>query len=457
LSSHGERLQQAAIGPTISQAEPASSNVTVQVSSNKKAADTPGAEKKPADIPGTERLPMEKELARLATELQNLHEETGRLRKGLDRLVNIAEVGNRSFLTGKMSGELGTGKEKEAGPSGINGSRQDNIVDQPLWLQERLLGAVETLLWEMRAGSFLTGQGSQISTQPVVSIKKEAESDFSVKEAAHLNKMEMGSSNMMHVLRTKPGETVHLNAAGSYNFADKAAAANEEDRTLRGGNTTITNLGQMQEMTGNFGAELQSQQRRHMRMDANTARAVDPQPSGDGSVELTTSQTGNSTRPNITLSFQNQHEMNFFGKSGASASGIGNAVIETTTLPDSKNQNFTSNHISTDEYLIHNIPAHNYNDPGLVCREFNDLRKRSSVHIPAFAPNGFSWTEYPALSKIIPEGNQAADLQTILQSSESAVLPLSSISRPRTQILTCTEAPAVVDQHASVEATRYLV
>ena len=150
---------------------------------------------------------MEKELARLATELQKLNEDTGKLHKGLDRLLNLAEVQNSMPWTGKTPIPLPM-EGIDAGPyggidmPGTSGKYQHDVGVQALWLQKRLLGAVETLLWEVRAGSYLplAGQGSHLSKkfQHSAADSKTTEAEVLPKDTINKKIMETGISSRMH-------------------------------------------------------------------------------------------------------------------------------------------------------------------------------------------------------------------------------------------------------------------
>jgi hypothetical protein len=115
------------------------------------------------DAPRTTLSPVAADLARLAAELQALAEDTAKLRQGLDRLVAVTEAAPR--MPGPSPAGHGWMNASDGDFSRSGGysrplgseTRGDEGGGRALWLQERLLGAVEALLEELRAGGLLPG------------------------------------------------------------------------------------------------------------------------------------------------------------------------------------------------------------------------------------------------------------------------------------------------------------
>ncbi len=142
------------LGPTSTLSPPPvddNSSLFTAASPCSKAADTVDAPPKTQELPAANCAPTTTaspaaDLARLAAELQALAEETARLRQGLDRLVTVTEAAPR------WPGPLPAGREGDFSWSGCYNrplgsvSRADEGGVLALWLQQRLLGAVEALL-----------------------------------------------------------------------------------------------------------------------------------------------------------------------------------------------------------------------------------------------------------------------------------------------------------------------
>ena len=104
------------------------------------------------------------DLAQLAAELKVLAEETDRLKHGLDRLLELTETASHHPNSSASCHGWFTNRERFA-RGGANGNTRPPVSTvgageaggRALWLQERLLGAVEALLEEVRAGGLLSG------------------------------------------------------------------------------------------------------------------------------------------------------------------------------------------------------------------------------------------------------------------------------------------------------------
>jgi hypothetical protein len=156
------------LGPTSTLSPPPvedKSSLFTATSPCSNAADTADAPRKTQELPAANCEPPTTtapaaDLARLAAELQALAEETARLRQGLDRLVTVTEAAPR------WPGPLSAGREGDFSRSGCynrplgSGTRADEGGVLALWLQQRLLGAVEALLEELRGEGFLLGSAA---------------------------------------------------------------------------------------------------------------------------------------------------------------------------------------------------------------------------------------------------------------------------------------------------------
>ena len=132
------------------------------------AADTACAAQEPQAVPSAKTLAPPTpapaaDLAKLAAELQALAEETGRLRQGLDRLVALTEAASSRRPSPSPAGHGWPAREGDFVRTGAcsrplgAAAGAGEAGGRALWLQERLLGAVEALLEEVRAGGFLPG------------------------------------------------------------------------------------------------------------------------------------------------------------------------------------------------------------------------------------------------------------------------------------------------------------
>jgi hypothetical protein len=122
----------------------------------KQSTDSLGACTSAAALAMDERLAERAERAALAAELKNLAQETGRLRCGLDRLLELTEATHSrpSQGSGPNSDQV-CYVCKNCNARGAGGNCTTRLAESDRLVQEQLLSAMHVLLREIRAGANL--------------------------------------------------------------------------------------------------------------------------------------------------------------------------------------------------------------------------------------------------------------------------------------------------------------